>query len=60
ASASKFDKKYRKVPPNTETRAMKIFIDNVSSHTSKLTKNFFDEEGLELLPHRQYSPDLAP
>ncbi|KAI6653994.1 Alpha-1,3/1,6-mannosyltransferase ALG2 [Oopsacas minuta] len=39
---------------------MKVIIDNVTSHTAKLTKNFLDVEGLELLPHPPYSPDLAP
>ncbi|KAI6648231.1 Transposase [Oopsacas minuta] len=39
---------------------MTILIDNASSHTAKLTKNFLDVEGLELLPHPPYSPDLAP
>ncbi|KAI6648988.1 Transposase [Oopsacas minuta] len=39
---------------------MKILIDNGSSHTAKLTKDFLDVEGLELLPHPPYSPDLAP
>ncbi|KAI6648177.1 Transposase [Oopsacas minuta] len=49
--------KYR---PKTGTRGMKILIDNASSHTAKLTKNFLDVEGLELLPHPPYSPDLVP
>ncbi|KAI6657221.1 Transposase [Oopsacas minuta] len=49
--------KYR---PKTGTRGMKILIDNASSHTAKLTKNFLDVEGLELLPRPLYSPDLAP
>ncbi|KAI6657219.1 Transposase [Oopsacas minuta] len=49
--------KYR---PKTGTRGMKILIDNASSHTAKLTKNFLDVEGLELLPRPPYSPDLAP
>ncbi|KAI6655728.1 Transposase [Oopsacas minuta] len=48
--------KYRQ---KTGTRGMKILIDNASSHTAKLTKNFLDVEGLELLPHPPYSPDLA-
>ncbi|KAI6648398.1 Transposase [Oopsacas minuta] len=39
---------------------MKILIDNASSHTAKLTKNFLVVEGLELLPHPPYSLDLAP
>ncbi|KAI6646073.1 Transposase [Oopsacas minuta] len=38
---------------------MKILIDDASSHAAKLTKSFLDVEGLELLPHPPYSPDLA-
>ncbi|KAI6651338.1 Transposase [Oopsacas minuta] len=38
---------------------MKILIDNASSHTAKLSKDFLDVEGFELLPHPPYSPDLA-
>ncbi|KAI6653056.1 Histone-lysine N-methyltransferase SETMAR [Oopsacas minuta] len=60
ATASKFDKKYRKYCPKIGTRRLKILIDNASSNTAKLTKNFLDVEGLELLPHPPYSPDLAP
>ncbi|KAI6648760.1 Histone-lysine N-methyltransferase SETMAR-like [Oopsacas minuta] len=39
---------------------MKILIDNASTHTAKLTKNFLAVEVLELLPHPPYLPDLAP
>ncbi|KAI6648034.1 hypothetical protein LOD99_8236 [Oopsacas minuta] len=60
ASASKFDKNIEKYRPKTGTRGMKILIDNASSHTAKLTKNFLDVEGLELFPHPPYSPNLAP
>ena len=41
-------------------RGIKLLIDNASSHTTKLTKNFLESEGLDLLPHPPYSPDLAP
>ncbi|KAI6659985.1 Transposase [Oopsacas minuta] len=50
-------KNIEKYRPKTGTRGMKILIDNASSHTGKLTKNFLDVEGLELLPHPPY---LAP
>ncbi|KAI6656093.1 Transposase [Oopsacas minuta] len=53
-------KNIEKYRPKTGTRGMKILIDNASSHTAKLTKNFLDVEGLELLHHPPYSPDLAP
>ena len=41
-------------------RGIKLLIDNASSHTAKLTKNFLESEGLDLLLHPPYSPDLAP
>ncbi|KAI6651210.1 Histone-lysine N-methyltransferase SETMAR-like [Oopsacas minuta] len=41
-------KNIEKYRPKTGTRGMKILIDNASSHTAKLTKNFLDVEGLEL------------
>ena len=41
-------------------RGIKLLIDNASSLTAKLTKNFLEAEGLDLLPHPLYSPDLAP
>ena len=41
-------------------RGIKLLIDNASSHTAKLTKNFLESEWLDLLPHPPYSPDLAP
>ncbi|KAI6653033.1 Transposase [Oopsacas minuta] len=53
-------KNIEKYRPKTVSRGMKILIDNTSSHTAKLTKNSLDIEGLELLPHPPYSPDLAP
>ncbi|KAI6658803.1 Transposase [Oopsacas minuta] len=53
-------KNIEKYRPITGTRGMKILINNASSHTANLTKNFLDVEGLELLPHLAYSPDLAP
>ena len=43
-----------------KTRGIKLLIDNASSHTAKLTKNFLESEGLDLLPRPPYSPDLAP
>ncbi|KAI6658273.1 Transposase [Oopsacas minuta] len=53
-------KNIEKYRPKTGTRGMKALIDNASSHTAKLTKNFLDVEVLELLPHPPYSPDLVP
>ena len=37
-----------------KTRGIKLLIYNASSHTAKLTKNFLESEGLDLLPHPPY------
>ena len=46
--------------PKAGMRGIKLLIDNASSHTARLTKNFLESERIELLPHPPYSPDLAP
>ncbi|KAI6660752.1 Transposase [Oopsacas minuta] len=53
-------KNIEKYRPKTGTRGMKILIDNASFHTAKLSKNFLNVEGLELLPHPSYSQEQAP
>jgi hypothetical protein len=34
--------------------------DNAAIHTTRLTKTFFQENGIPLLPHPACSPDLNP
>ncbi|CAG5037521.1 unnamed protein product [Parnassius apollo] len=34
--------------------------DNASSHTAHRTKEFLEQENIELLDHPPYSPDLSP
>ena len=41
-------------------RGIKLLIDNASPYTPKLNKNFLEAEGLDLLLHPSYSPNLAP
>ena len=41
------------------TKGTLLHHDNASSHTSKMTRQFIDESGLQILPHPPYSPDLA-
>ena len=53
-------KNVEELRPKAKMRGIKLLIDNASSHTTKLTKNFLESEGLDLLPHPPYSPDLAP
>ena len=42
------------------TKGTFLHHDNASSHTSKMTRQFIDESGLQILPHPPYSPNLAP
>ena len=46
--------------PGTGLRGTFLIHDNSSSHPSKMTRQFIDESGLQILPHPPYSPDLAP
>ena len=46
--------------PGTGLRGTFLHHDNASSHRSKMTRQFVEESGLQLLPHPPYSPDLAP
>ncbi len=42
------------------TRNIRLLHDNAKPHTSILVNNFLKEEGVELVKHPSYSPDLAP
>ena len=46
--------------PGTGLSGTFLHHDNASSNTSKMTRQFVEESGLQLLPHPPYSPDLAP
>ena len=46
--------------PVTGTRGIKILHDNAAPHKSAMTKAFLEDNGLQVLPHPPYSPDLAP
>ena len=35
-------------------------LDNATAHTSQVTMTAATECGFEILPHAQYSPDMAP
>ncbi|OQV12893.1 hypothetical protein BV898_12815 [Hypsibius exemplaris] len=53
-------RKLRKKRGKTGLRGLKLHHDNANSHTCSLTTNFLQQEGLKLLPHPPYSPDLSP
>lgn len=46
--------------PKSELRGISLHHDNASAHTAAQTLDFLGEEGVKLIPHPAYSPDLAP
>lgn len=42
------------------TRRVILHHDNASSHTARKTKDFLDQENVELMTHPPHSPDLSP
>jgi histone-lysine N-methyltransferase SETMAR len=46
--------------PKTGVRGILLHHDNASSHTAAKTLDYLMDEGVQLLPHPPYSPDLAP
>jgi histone-lysine N-methyltransferase SETMAR len=46
--------------PKTALRGIFLHHDNASAHTAARTLDFLGKEGVQLLPHPAYSPDLAP
>ena len=46
--------------PKTGLRGLLWHHDNTSVHTAGKTIDFFTQNGVTLLPHPPYSPDLAP
>jgi [histone H3]-lysine36 N-dimethyltransferase SETMAR len=53
-------KKWCEKRPKAGTRGMLLHHDNVSSHQSIKTREFFELKSIKTLPHPSYSPDLAP
>jgi len=54
--------KLKEVYPTLVSRKRALFQqDNAKPHTAKKTKKKFEElDGVEVLPHPAYSPDIAP
>ena len=44
----------------TGLRGMHLYHDNTSAHTAATTLDFLAENGVKLVSHPPYSPDLAP
>lgn len=46
--------------PKSGVHGMKLLHDNARPHENKDVLNYLKDQGLALLPHPPYSPDLAP
>ena len=50
----------RNLRSTTSVRGVLLHHDNASSHTAAETLDFLEAEGVQLVTHPPYSPDLAP
>ena len=56
-----YDALVEKCPSLVRRKRALFQQDNAKSHTSRKTSNKFEElDGIEVLPHPVYSPDVAP
>jgi len=46
--------------PNSGVKGIKLLHDNARPHVAIEVKNFLKKEGISVMPHPAYSPDLAP
>jgi len=53
-------KEIRKQRPITGTHAIKLLHDNARAHDAQKVQDYLKEEGINLMPHPPYSPDLSP
>ncbi len=53
-------KTVRRQRPASGTTNFKILHDNAKPHTAKSVKSYLDSEGITIIDHPPYSPDLAP
>lgn len=52
--------KVREERPTSGSKNMKILHDNAKPHVAKIVKDYLSSEGLTIIDHPPYSPDLAP
>jgi [histone H3]-lysine36 N-dimethyltransferase SETMAR len=50
----------KKQRPKTGTRGVKLLHDGASPHDNQEVRDYLKEEGVGLIPHPAYSPDLSP
>ena len=53
-------KEIRKQRKSNGTKGIKLLHDNASPHRHSDVINYLTEEGINIMPHPPYSPDLAP
>ena len=46
--------------PTSGTKNMKILHDNAKPHVAKVVQEYLNNEGIAIIDHPPYSPDLAP
>ncbi|XP_061178417.1 histone-lysine N-methyltransferase SETMAR-like [Saccostrea echinata] len=51
---------YKTTRPTTSTRGIKLLHDNAPAHRSEVVTKYLKENGIAVLPHPPYGPDLAP
>jgi histone-lysine N-methyltransferase SETMAR len=50
----------KKQRPSSGTKGIKILHDNATPHTHEATITFIQSNGMQIIDHPPYSPDLAP
>jgi hypothetical protein len=45
---------------SSSTKGIKLLQDNTLSHTHSDVINYLTDEGINIMPHQSYSPELAP
>ena len=53
-------KELKKQRPISGVKGIKLLHDNAKPHVAVEVKNFLKEEGISVMPHPPYSPDLSP
>jgi len=53
-------KKVMEERPNSGLKNIKILHDNAKSHVAKIVETYLNNEGITIIDHPPYSPDLAP
>ncbi|XP_061193207.1 histone-lysine N-methyltransferase SETMAR-like [Saccostrea echinata] len=56
----KLKQQYKKKRPKTGIKGIFLLHDNAPAHKSKLVTDFLSKEGVIVIPHPAYSPDLSP